>query len=315
MKMTAIIVTTCTSRKRQKAPQSLLASNLPSNTQAGLTAEWLERVMAEQKLQCMPAAALYCGRGFSEALKVRQLLSSELWIISAGLGLVRAEEMIPSYNLTLNSASPDSILKRCKDAHFSYTQWWEKITLMHNKSFSFSELITHKDKNIFCISVSKVYFDLIETDLLSLPDSALHRLRLFGLLKPGQMHERLSACLMPYDHRLDGPDTPIPGTCTDFPQRAMRHFIEEIYCNMPHASASQHAREITQRLTQWRLPVLIQRQRLPDEEIKRLIEQHWEEANSATQMLRLLRDKKNIACEQKRLSLLYKVIETQRATT
>ncbi len=306
--MTAIIITTCTNRKRHKAIESLYGRNLPIKSQKQLAKLWAEQVTSALGESTIQAQQLYCGRAFTEALKARENLATDLWIISAGLGLVQAEELVPAYNLTLSLDSADSIRKRCTDERFSYADWWRSLALIRENSLTLTKLITQKSADIFCIALSKIYLDLIEDDLLDLSDEDLQRVRLFALLKPEQAHERLRACLMFYDHRLDGPDSEISGTRTDFPQRAMRHFIEQVYTKMPDASAREQAGQIEKLLHKWCLPVNIERQRLSDDEIKKLINHHWDEANSASQMLRLLRDEKKIACEQKRMGELYRQV-------
>src|SRR3546814_9801405 len=57
---------------------------------------------------------------------------------------------------------------------------------------------------------------------------------------------RLHPWLMPYDDRLDGCDSPLPGTRSDFASRAAHHFVEAVVLDTPKASArsEEHTSEL-----------------------------------------------------------------------
>lgn len=105
--MPVLLVTLCTNRKRYPPPEDLQARTLKAGTYAEVVQEWSRRVQTSEAVR--PAWKLYCGRGFTEALETATLTSHSLWILSAGMGLITAEDHIPAYDLTLAGTSTNSI--------------------------------------------------------------------------------------------------------------------------------------------------------------------------------------------------------------
>src|SRR5688572_6428762 len=97
--MRLIAITTCTNRKRFPVPTELKASDLPQASLATIAAQWRQKVDAAGS--CARAIDVYCGRSFREAQLAAKAGDADLRIISGGLGLVRGDEAIPSYSLSL----------------------------------------------------------------------------------------------------------------------------------------------------------------------------------------------------------------------
>src|SRR5262249_36128822 len=148
--------------------------------------------------------------------------------ISGGLGLVRGDERIPSYGLSLVPQSSEFIGARVTSEPFDVDRWWREIQ-RSDQITPLAELLHANPTSIAVIGISKIYLSLVAKDLMSLDDCDLGRLRLIGLGIGNACPARLQRCLLPYDDRLDGPDSPIRGTRTDFSSRAMRHFIESVF--------------------------------------------------------------------------------------
>lgn len=93
------MVTNCTMRKRaQKEPVSLprIRSNAPLSE---VVDRWVATLSKAQKVAT--AGDLYLGRAFSEAKTVAQTLTADLYVVSAGLGLVNQATLVPNYNATI----------------------------------------------------------------------------------------------------------------------------------------------------------------------------------------------------------------------
>ena len=131
-----VLVTPCTNRKKRLAVPLLQARNLPLGSQEQAFAEWRHRVLSYTDRQ--PARETYCGRGFSEALATARATMQPLWIISAGLGLISADEAIPPYDLTLSAASLNSIQTRILSS-FCPARWWRQLNQLH-KPVSYTHL-------------------------------------------------------------------------------------------------------------------------------------------------------------------------------
>ena len=119
---------------------------------------------------------------------------------------------------------------------------------------------------------------------------------------------------MPYDDRLDGVKSEMKGTRSDFPQRAARHFVNSIWTNSKRANYENHAQLVEEALRKMGRPTPIpERVRLNDNQIEQLMIELWDYADGKVgRMLRILRDEKKVACEQKRCSEIFKRAKNRR---
>lgn len=306
-----ILVTLCTNRKKRSAPPILQARNLPVSSQERIFEAWRKRVLSWTERQAVTAT--YCGRGFTEALAAAHFTAQPLWIISAGLGLVAADEAIPPYDLTLSAISPNNIRTRIAPPPFCPALWWRQLNQLHEPARSLAGLVQTHPSATVVITLSSAYVELVTADLATLPPPALDRVRLVGPISDQGLSSVLRPLWMAYDSHFDGPDSPNPGTRADFPQRAARHFIEQIAVRDPRAPPMQHRTWVTEALALLKPVAIPRRRQLDDAAILALIAQCWNRANgSATRMLRLLRDEEGVACEQGRLARLFKQVKQQR---
>lgn len=149
------------------------------------------------------ARDLYCGRAFSEAAQSADDLRAQFWIISAGLGLVEAESEVPAYNLTISPKGADSVVQKVSPDTWSHANWWAALSKSNGNEKSLSALVSQQSNSVLLIALSEAYGRLIESELVSLPDNVLERVRLFGLRLSEVLNPRLEKCVMPYDARLD----------------------------------------------------------------------------------------------------------------
>src|SRR5262249_18781942 len=207
----AQIVTTCTERKRFAIPPELRASSLPLGSIQDLASEWNARVGATH--DCHPALKTYCGRSFQEAVAAAKALGVDLRVISAGLGLVEASRSIPAYGLTLVRGADDEIMSRCTGP-FVPASWWSFVN--HANPHPIADLVRSHTKGIIVVGLSRAYAPLVQDDLLNLADRERARVRIVGLSIAHELPEPLRPLVLPYDSRLDGPDSPSRGTRSDF---------------------------------------------------------------------------------------------------
>lgn len=233
--------------------------------------------------------------------------TAELYIASAGLGLVSASHRAPAYSITASRIGPDSVVRLLglSDA----TEWWRALTVGRRS------LVARFDRaDIVVVALSAPYLEMLRDDLTNLADALLPRLRLIVRQNPSGIDPRLSRAWMPYDNRLNGSRSPIPGAESDFTQRALRHFTETILQGHLRAGAATHAALVADALAPLPRPTRVQRRKLSDDDLKAIMRRIGPDVGAA-RMLRILRDEKNIACEQGRCTALYKEVfaKTQRA--
>lgn len=299
------VITNCTNRKRVSPPDQLCARTLPSGSSVEIAKQWASRL-----LQCdtrKPAHEIYCGRSFSEAHGASHLVKGQLHIASAGLGLIYADTLIPSYSVTVSSGSEDSILRRTGG---SAIEWWNALVLRS----PFSMKVKPQSADLILVALSRPYFNLLLETFTQWTDSDLEKLRLFVHILPKDLPQKLQASLMPYDARFDHPLGPRPGTQADFAQRALRHFVEHVLPQSSESNTARHANIVDECLRHLSPPDRPHRTRATDAEVKRLIQLHWCTVDGcSSHMLRFLRRQLGTACEQSRFKVLFHEVRASTA--
>jgi hypothetical protein len=289
------IVTICTNRKRLKASPAGTAAALAAAAQADLATQWI--AAAQSLPRTSVAAELYAGRAFGLAQNAATLAASPLFIISAGLGLVTAETLLPAYGLTVSRGGPESILSKVVGP-FDAAEWFSSLAR--------GSLSVGWDK-VFCrgtgrvlIALTRPYAAMVAPALASLPRKELERLRLFGAGLLPLLPPSLREAVVPYDDRLD---TAMPGTRSDFPQRALLHFVRHIADVARDRPGDCDA--VGRDLAPFQPPFRPERPSASDAAILALIKARLTPAASVSGLLRQLRDDDQIACEQRRFAALF----------
>jgi hypothetical protein len=295
-----IVFVNCTSRKRRPATPPLRAHGLTSGTVDEVARLWAERLDAA--LQTYPASQLYCGRAVTEALAAAETLRGALYFVSAGLGVVAADERVPAYNLTVSRSNPDSVLSRLPGGSES-ARWWSALTMARGNLRPLATRVL-ATRGLVLIAVPRTYLELLSEELHSLPPGALVRLRIIGPRHADDLPEMLRAQWMPYDRRLEA-SAGFAGTESDFPQRALRHFVRCVLPADPYGSAEAHGAIVDSSLGTRRVERREPGKRMSDEELAPLLRKLWLELGGHRgQILRELRRKHRIACEQSRFKRL-----------
>ena len=305
-----VVLTACTNRKRIAPPTELRATSLSAGPLQLVASCWLDRL--RQASPCVRAGDLYAGRGFTEARAAAG--HANFYVVSAGLGIIRTDVTIPAYSLTVAPGADDSVLGRMEGST-AIADWWRAGPTNSPFHVSLDEIVRQHKGRLILAALPSAYLKMLACDLENLSEQARGRLRLFCAARPAGLPGSLTKAVMPYDARLDGPDSPAPGTRSDFAQRAMRHFTEIILPQSDAAAtAGAHRTAVERALTSFRPQRSIERSKATDAEIIALIAQHWGAAGGrAGRMLRLLRDSLGIACEQRRFTHLFQTaIERRR---
>jgi len=302
----ALIITACTNRKRYAPAESLKAENLPRGILEQTVSRWIECTQAAGARYF--AKDLYIGRAIKDSLTAAALFGSEAYIMSAGMGLVKPNDKVLSYNLTVQPGSSNSIQSKIVEP-ISPNEWWDELSHQFETPTPIAKLVNENPQEVILIACAEIYAQLIDKDLKTLGHDDLKRVRIFGPQHPENLSEGMRGTIMPYDYRFDGPDGPLRGTRTDFGQRALLHFSQKIWPKIPSIGANQdHQNEIKRLMTNMRLPEKVSRISLSDNDIIELVPNMWERANGKSSlMLRVLRDQELVACEQGRFASLFKV--------
>lgn len=303
------ILTNCTSRKSPKTSAVSLAWPKRAVSIDALASRWVKSVQRATPVATVDA--LYQGRSFVDAKAVANHLTADLYVVSAGLGLVHRHDDVPHYNLTVSSG-PGSIAPLLKEAGLSVSDWWQALLNARNQTGQLANLITQDPSSLTLVALPATYLEMIGADLESLPDSALAKVRIFtSTAGAACLSDRVRASCLPYDDRLEGVPS-YAGTKSDFPQRALRHFVECI--DAPCLSLTDAGIAVEYALSTARKRSLPVRQRRSDAEIMALMSAHWGRFNGhQAPLLRFLRDEALVSCEQSRFSALWRQAKSERA--
>jgi hypothetical protein len=299
-----IVITSCTNRKKKGGSVLALEGTERVCSLGELAALWKQKVQAVDERELSAAVDLYAGRSITEARRAADKLAAPLYIVSAGHGLVRGEDVIPAYDLT-TSATPENALHRCLlRLEQSPADWWQALVEAFGKQRSLVELVAASSSAVVMLAVPSAYLRLLADELAQLSDEAVARLRIVTSAHgASSLPVRLQAAALPYDERLEGLAA-YAGTRSDFPQRALHHFVAVLQGHgLPLDVARQRVNEAMETLQK---PLLPDRQRKTDEDIIALLRQNWQRFNgSSTALLRYLRDDALVACEQSRFRALH----------
>ncbi len=308
--MKAVVITSCTLRKRTGLPVPIKVPTCFVGTHQELAHQWRTKSLAIGTR--IPAEELYVGRSVFEAKSAAKHLNANLYFSSTGFGLVADREYLPNYDLTISNGR-GNIRTAIINETFSPTLWWAVINQAKSQPTPILRIAKNSDTILF-ISLSRNYLEMIHDELLSISRKyGIDRLRIFTSRDGAQsLADVLKPAWIPYDERFDGIGSPNPGTRSDFPQRVMRHFVTEIY-RPRFPNLTREKKKVVDLMNQLTARVIPARIRKSDDELLALMDRHWDRAKGqASTMLRVLRDDLLVACEQKRFAGLFKQLKQQR---
>jgi hypothetical protein len=307
--MKTAIIASCSHLKRNLEGLKITASRVKRGSYIDVAAQWQELVAKGTRRT--PAYNLYLGRGAQEIRLAASAINADIWFASAGLGLITSNEEIPAYDLTVSKESPAFIGNKINSKPFDSTEWWTAL----NKESGIRKLqriLTGNKYGLVLFAMQSVYFNMIATTMDNLPSKALSKIRIIGPPRKS-ISKKYHPFLMPYDDRLNGPNSPLRGTRGDFPQRAARHFAEYILLNRPSSDIDEHLKLVSAQLHPMKFPSIIKRQQMTDSDVSSLILKNWKLCAGRVGMaLRILRDDEMVACEQGRFKGLFMQIKKQK---
>ncbi len=294
----AAVVTICAQQKRVNVGAGATPAALDKQPQHELEAAW-QRIVS-----VLPAETrvgdLYAGRAFGLAKAAAKQAQCPLYVLSAGLGLVPANVMAPAYGLTVSKNTPESIADRSQ-GEFNPAAWF--ASLMAGEFSVAWDAVGIGGRGRILIAMTKPYAELAGASLAAAGPRVLQRVRIFGENLSRALPQRLHETIVPYDQRLDAL---VPGTRSDFAQRALLHFVDHI-ADAPQSQEAEAA-AIRVHLESVTAPSKPARAQRTDAELLALIRERVGPKSSASALLRQLRDADGIACEQGRFARLFRSV-------
>lgn len=319
MKTKLIIVSTCTNTKRIPPDDACLLDNCHLGNYTYSIKEWVRRLRQIGTERCTPRM-LYQGSHWKETLGCIRTakevgFEAELWVLSAGWGLIPVDLPICSYGATFSPGEnsvhnlpwPDELTPRDRAR-----AWWKSLHKYRKAwaPWSVPELPTYasnRHKVLLLFILSREYFLAVEPDLMEL----IGRGGDVAVVSAGLYSEIANASPMVRDHvlpvsdKFKQADEYLNHTNVSLNARLanwlIRRFPDEV------DSGSQPLYQVVTAIGE-SLPEMTRRkvEPLTDEEVLDFIAKHFGPGSgSATQLLRVLRRKEGKSCEQKRFGRLY----------
>jgi hypothetical protein len=297
------VVTNCSSIKRRDGTS--ITPSLGYRSLHELSAAWVKKVLKETDVE--PVVDTYGGRTFTEAVAACKKLQANLYVISAGIGLVHATDRIPNYSLTI-SLGNGSISQWLEQRGKTSDEWWTLLNQKLGKPNPISQLLKKSEGLI--LALPSTYLKMIATELMMMPKEMKEKLIIItSTAGQKSIHADLLIRCLPYDERLEGDDA-YRGTRNDFPQRALKHLVNEI--DFQKKSIGEIKKEVLNFLSVLSKPKLPTRTKLDDKQIKKMIKENWVLYRGKRESLhRYLRDIALVSCEQKRFGALWNQVKLE----
>jgi hypothetical protein len=276
---------------------------------------WIDRLSSTWGLK-VPAGDLYAGDHWKVAQSLIPAAASSgyranLWVCSAGYGLISPSCKILPYSATFSPMHPDSVCKKLKaqSSDQAPSLWWQLLSEWKGpspeKQRRLAQLSEESSGSPIWVIASRVYLRAIAEDLIELANNLgdPDKLSIFSAgtsLLPG-----LTKHLIPLDARLQ---TIAGGARVSLNTRLARKALLELRKSEPtHAALSRKFKRLLaqqSRLTKYvRTP-------MTDEEVQRFIKVAIKDDPQRTfsPLLRLLRDS-GFACEHRRFASLFRKVQ------
>lgn len=302
--MSSLIVSNCTSKKWSKLEKIFPDQHLFELDDPDQFIEsWFHQV--NQIVNKNHAIEVYKGRTVTEIIHAKKIINAKIFFLSAGLGLVAEDELIPSYDLTISSGT--NSLKPLLDKWSIDEGIWGGKLLQHSNP----EHIFQSHQSEIFIALPHNYLKMFLPILENLSTSTIDRLRLFLHPKSYKaLSEKLKKSYIPYSYKIES--TPFSGTKVDYCQRCLHHFIKFIYQpNQDLYTSKLAVEDFLARIPD--TPKQIKRPSVSDIEIITFILEGWDECEGRSlKLLRYIRDVKQVACEQSRFQDLWREIKNRK---
>jgi len=302
------VVVTCASRKVTVPSRDLRLGTYPMGLPARAT-RWTRRLDSPNSDR-LEARHLYQGEHWSVVKRMVDQASDfgcivEVWIVSAGYGLVPISANLESYSATFSPGSDDSVA-RSKSNQRDNQAWWGLLASRRNRDLSsprnLTELALQDTSAPMIVALSKTYLQAVLHDLTNAAEAMGKKADLL-LVSTGTPPGGLEEVQLPCDARFV---TSLGGTRTSLNARVANRIIAT---SDQHEFDSAKVRGLLQKdLEQLKDILRYDRRKRTDLEIRNWIRTRLNiDSSSRSSLLRELRNG-GLACEQRRFAGLYEEV-------
>lgn len=308
------LITTCTNGKNGDRNNTLSLSKYSSGRTPSdvLINSWCNALNdAIKDSATIYVEDLYKGGHWATVKSIIRDYPIDLWVLSAGLGLLHYKDKVVPYKATFSSGYEESIPSYSYEyvGKSFHKTWWKKINerslFKSQHPTSISELMKKNDRGYFIICGSPDYINAIELDVINGVEFLIDPKKQLLIITSKKINNRLESYLF----------------------MSSQHMAQWLKCNMLmlNIKLAQYVLEVFTDRKLDDLSLLSQQlaekfENLPEREVKKGVRRSPDEVNqyilnlvrhypgmSATQALRAFRDSGN-SFEEKRFRAAFKAI-------
>lgn len=314
-----IILSTCSQNKKHSAHPSCHLDNNIKNEFTQSIKSWLGNISNSLYSKYLPIN-LYSGSHWKETkacFKIAQEngLNPELWILSAGWGLIRSDYPICSYSATFSNGQ-DSIHNLIWPLELSSRDhsriWWKEINKRRNINCenSLRALMRSNESTdaLFLFIISREYFFALESELIELAScGGEYSIISAGVYSEiGGVNPIIKPYVFPLGEKLKQLNPYLNKTNVSLNSRLatwiIKNYSSELFDNRPFLF--ERLQNIEASLPEIIKPDIVS---MTDDEVLDFIDRNFcPYKSSATQLLRILRSEEKKSCEQKRFGKLFR---------
>lgn len=296
------LITNCSATKKVASGEAVRLRDWSGSTRQRF--RWWHHAI-EGQTDVTPARDCYGGDAWTQVIAAEKTSrdACQLWVISAGMGLISADFPIPNYSATFSANNPDSV----GSSHQERSEWWNLVCDWRREISgvgSITDLASANSNSVFLIALSSAYLALVKDDLLSAKLLLTSPENLIIISAGTRVMPEIGCSLLPIDARFENL---VGGARATLNARMLRYLLENF--DLRKCGASRIAKSLNITATKLEKSKLFDRSRLNDIEIAAFIRKQSKKAKetSASSLLRILRDGGS-ACEQKRFHRIYKTV-------
>ena len=297
-------ITSCTQSKSTKLGKPVSLSEIRKTGSINVS-EWLDKLLDNSPKA--KALNVYTGDHWSVARDIFNKYTDDLWILSAGYGLINANCQITKYDATFATGSKNSI-----GANFALDlppnernrRWWNELVETNHISLSIEDLFTNHKGDIFIIAAAPAYLKVVQESIINCISAGVIDADHL-LIVSSDIHSALNTYSVKTKEKLRTHNK-IKGSLISLNNRVARYLLKEGQKNQFSLSKMKKAHEVIESEIQdvIRPPV----KKLSDDEVLEKIRVKLTlttaTKTSASVLLRQFRDE-GFSCEQKRFFRLY----------
>lgn len=308
------LVVTCTKRKRRAALPTLRLREHGQRSPSARLSSWLKALgQAHDPADAVSADDLYAGDHWQIARSLPRLaaargVQAQLWVCSAGYGLIPGDAAVHPYSATFSAGHPDSVWTAGEtlSSAEAVRAWWSGLAGWAGPAVgaprSVQALAALDPGAAIWVIASETYLDAMRADLVAAAGTLAHA-EYLALVSAGtpRLHG-LEQNHLQFDWRLQGSHGPLGGAAMSLNVRVARMLLEEGW-----EPAASRLNQTLQRYTR-SIPPRERKmgRKVSPAEVESFIREQLaaQPAASKTTLLRKLRDERLWAFEEKRFGRL-----------